>query len=128
MKPDLVLDPERLADCGVLFALVMPRNTRPGTALVAWIIYGALIWAFMKNLVVPRINPTRDARLAMMPGWFFIEHLLFGVGASFGPALRRRFGGAYRPARPSHLGRDHDRERAGRRAEFAGYSISPSSI
>jgi hypothetical protein len=81
------------AGYGVLFALVMPRSTRPGAALVAGLIYGALIWAFMGSLIVPAINPTMHARLAMMSGWFFLEHLLYGVGASLAPALRRRFGG-----------------------------------
>ena len=80
------------AGYGVLFTLVVPRSTRPGAALAAGLIYGALIWAFMGSLIVPAINPTMHARLAMMSGWFFLEHLLYGVGASFGPALRRRFG------------------------------------
>jgi hypothetical protein len=80
------------AGYGVLFALVIPRDTRRGTALVAGLVYGALIWAFMGSLILPRFDPTMHARVAMMAGWFFLEHLLYGVGVSLGPALRRRFG------------------------------------
>jgi hypothetical protein len=76
---------------GVLFAALVRRETRGGTALLAGLAYAIAIFLLMAFVVVPVTNPVMASRTSMMPGTLFIMHLLFGVGVSLAPLLRRRW-------------------------------------
>lgn len=83
---------------GIIFAALLPRGTS-GTAAAGWgVLYGIVIWAGMRYIGVPLVNSTMAARLPMMAGAFFIEHLLFGVTLGITPALVSRLSGQRSPA------------------------------
>ncbi len=76
---------------GVLFALAIPRTARAGAALAYGLGAGIVILLVMTFLVMPWADPTMRARVDLMWGSWIVEHLIFGVGLAFTPALRRRF-------------------------------------
>ena len=74
---------------GVGFALILKRDTLPSSALLWGLAYGVAVWVIMTYLVL-WADPTMRARVLLTPrGWFW-AHLLFGLGVSSAPALRRR--------------------------------------
>ena len=76
---------------GILFALVMSRETSTVAALLAGVIVGIALWAAMDLFVLPRANPTMAARIALMPLGYFVAHVLFGLGLATSPAFIRMF-------------------------------------
>src|ERR1700729_1793846 len=76
---------------GILFALCMSRRTSIVAALFAGIAVGIVIWVAMELVVLPYMNPTMAARIALMPLAYFISHLLFGIGLGLTPVFVRSF-------------------------------------
>ena len=74
---------------GAVFGLILPRGIGWGGALIGGLVYGAIIWVVMAFVGLPLLNSTMSARVNMMQGSFFWEHLLYGIGLSFTPLLRR---------------------------------------
>jgi uncharacterized membrane protein YagU involved in acid resistance len=76
---------------GMLFALFISRRTSTVVALFAGIAVGIVIWVAMDLIVLPSMNPTMAARMALMPLAYFIAHLLYGIGLGMTPVFVRRF-------------------------------------
>jgi hypothetical protein len=75
---------------GVVFALILRRNTTPGVAFLYGLAYAVAVMLVMTYLVTPIGNPVLNARIPMMSGSWIFEHLLYGAGISLVPVLRRR--------------------------------------
>jgi hypothetical protein len=87
---------------GILFALFTSRRTSILGALFVGIGVGIIIWAAMELVVLPCMNPTMAARIALMPAAYFIAHLLYGTGLGLTPIFVRalsRKGHDYVPER-----------------------------
>ena len=76
---------------GILFALFTSRRTSIVAALFAGIVVGIVIWVAMELVVLPYINPTMAARIALMPLAYFIAHLLYGIGLGLTPVFIQTF-------------------------------------
>jgi uncharacterized membrane protein YagU involved in acid resistance len=64
---------------GAIFALMTRGTETLGPALVGGLAYGVMVWAVMTYLVQPWANPTMNDRVALIQGWWFIEHLVYGA-------------------------------------------------
>ena len=78
---------------GILFALCMSRRTSIIAALFAGLAIGIVIWVAMELVVLPYLNPTMAARIALMPMAYFEAHLLYGIGLGLTPLFIRAFSG-----------------------------------
>jgi hypothetical protein len=76
---------------GILFALFISRRTSIIAVLFAGIGVGIVIWVAMELVVLPYMNPTMAARIALMPLAYFIAHLLYGIGLGLTPVFVRKF-------------------------------------
>ena len=76
---------------GILFALCTSRRTSIVAEMLAGIVVGIVIWVAMELVVLPYMNPTMAARIALMPLAYFISHLLFGIGLGLTPVFVRSF-------------------------------------
>ena len=76
---------------GILFALCMSRRTSIVGSLFAGIAVGIVIWVAMELVVLPYMDPTMAARIALMPMAYFVAHLLFGIGLGLTPLFIRTF-------------------------------------
>jgi uncharacterized membrane protein YagU involved in acid resistance len=85
---------------GILFALCMSRRTSIVAALFAGLAIGIVIWVAMELVVLPYMNPTMAARIALMPMAYFVAHLLFGIGLGLTPLFIRTFSRKRRDERP----------------------------
>ena len=77
---------------GILFALCTSRRTSIVAEMLVGIVVGIVIWVAMELVVLPYMNPTMAARIALMPLAYFIAHLLFGIGLGLTPVFVRTFG------------------------------------
>lgn len=76
---------------GILFGLCTSRRTSIVGALFVGIAVGIVIWVAMELIVLPNMNPTMAARLALMPMAYFVAHLLYGIGLGMTPVFVRTF-------------------------------------
>jgi hypothetical protein len=76
---------------GILFALCISRQTSIVPALFVGIVIGVVLWVAMELVVLPYMDPTMAARIALMPLAYFIAHLLFGIGLGMTPIFVRAF-------------------------------------
>ena len=83
---------------GVLFALITPRDVAGAPAIVFGTFAGLAILIIMNLVIVPVINPlSREhlmwgSRPGALPVWVaFVIHMIYGLGLSLAPSLRRRF-------------------------------------
>jgi len=76
---------------GILFALCTSRRTSIVAEMLVGIVVGLVIWAAMDLVVLPYMNPTMAARIALMPMAYFVAHLLFGIGLGLTPIFVRGF-------------------------------------
>jgi len=85
---------------GVLFALMVGwRPAREGQ-MIAWgVAYGLAIWLVRSFGVLPLLNPTMSARVALVPVDWLFQHFLYGVVLAF-CFDRRREARLRRPALP----------------------------
>jgi hypothetical protein len=74
---------------GILFGLAVSRRTSVILALFAGLAIGIAIWAAMELYVLPFLDPTMEARIALMPVAYFVAHVLFGIGLGTTPLLVR---------------------------------------
>ena len=74
---------------GILFGLAISRRTSVILALFAGLAIGIAIWAAMELYVLPFLDPTMAARIALMPIAYFVAHVLFGIGLGITPLLVR---------------------------------------
>jgi hypothetical protein len=82
---------------GVLFSALVRRETTNANALPAGLLYAVGIFLLMVFVVVPVTNQVLADRAPMMLGTLFMMHLLYGVGVSLAPSVRRRFLAATSP-------------------------------
>jgi len=82
---------------GILFAMLVPSTVAPAPALAFGLAMGVATLIVMTLFIVPVVNPSLRSALmwGSAPGSLpvsaaFAMHLLYGVGLSFAPALRRR--------------------------------------
>ena len=76
---------------GILFALCMSRRTSIVGSLFAGIAVAIVIWVAMELVVLPNMDPTMAARIALMPMAYFVAHLLYGIGLGLTPLFIRTF-------------------------------------
>ena len=76
---------------GMIFALFVSRETSTVAALFAGVAIGIALWAAMGFYVLPQMNPTMAARMALMPLGYLAAHILFGVGLAMSPGFMRMF-------------------------------------
>lgn len=77
------------AALGVLFTVVVPARTTAGDALLAGLLFGAVVFLGMTYIFMPLVNPVMDAAMRTQLTWFFVYHLVFGAGVAFAPAIAR---------------------------------------
>jgi hypothetical protein len=84
---------------GILFAAITPREVAPAPALAFGMFAGLAILVMMNLVVLPVVNPYVRSHLmwgsspgaALPVSVAFVMHLLYGLGLSLAPSLRRRF-------------------------------------
>jgi uncharacterized membrane protein YagU involved in acid resistance len=76
---------------GILFGLCTSRRTSIVAALFLGMAVGIVIWVAMELVVLPNMNPTMAARVALMPLAYFVAHLLYGIGLGMTPVFVRTF-------------------------------------
>jgi hypothetical protein len=81
---------------GILFGLATSRRTSRILALFAGIAIGIVVWVAMELYVLPTLDPTMAARVALMPVAYFVAHVLFGIGLGITPLLVRALSGGKR--------------------------------
>jgi hypothetical protein len=81
---------------GILFGLAMSRRSSVILTMLAGIVIGIAIWVAMDLYVLPQMDPTMAARIALMPTAYFIAHVLFGIGLGLTSVFVRAFGGKRR--------------------------------
>lgn len=75
---------------GVIFAGGIGSDTAWGVAFFCGLVYGAIVYFVNTYYALPTVDPVMAARIALDPTAFLIGHLLYGVGVSATPLLRRR--------------------------------------
>jgi uncharacterized membrane protein YagU involved in acid resistance len=76
---------------GILFGLAMSRRTSVMLAMLLGIVVGFAIWLAMDLYVLPFMDPTMAARVALMPEAYFAAHVLLGIGLGMTPLFIRAF-------------------------------------
>jgi hypothetical protein len=91
------------AGFGTFFGAVTHRLRSRPLLIAAGMAYGAIIFLFMAYLVLPQVNPRMLA--FMVPGWFFLYHLAFGLTLALAMLVARkapwRYWFADRPGSPA---------------------------
>ena len=95
---------------GILFGLAMSRRSSVILAMLAGILVGVVIWVAMELYVLPQMDATMAARIALMPMAYFFAHVLFGIGLGLTPLFVRAF------SRERHGRRSRDTRRMDRPA------------
>ena len=80
---------------GIVFGLLLSRRTSLVLALLLGILVGIVIWLAMDLYVLPFMDPTMAARIALMPMAYFVAHVLFGIGLGMTPLFIRAFSGRH---------------------------------
>jgi hypothetical protein len=76
---------------GIIFSvLVLPLETRR-QAFWEGIVYSVMVWVVMSYIVLPLLNHTMSERIALVSGWWFLCHLVFGALLYVTPDLLRAF-------------------------------------
>ena len=83
---------------GVVFAVITPRDVIGAPAIAFGMFAGLAILVMMDLIILPVISPQTRSHLMWgsrphaLPVWVaFVIHLLYGLGLSLAPSLRRRF-------------------------------------
>ncbi len=89
-----------LAACfGWVFAMYTWR-LNPGWSFLAGLAAGGAGWFLMTFLILPWADPVMQARVALIPGWWFIDHLIFGGMLFLTPILSTAGRKPVQPADP----------------------------
>jgi hypothetical protein len=95
---------------GILFGLAMSRRSSVILTMLGGILVGVVTWVAMELYVLPQMDPTMAARIALMPMAYFVAHVLFGIGLGLTPLFVRAF------SRERHGRRSRDTQRMDRPA------------
>jgi hypothetical protein len=76
---------------GVAFSVLVSPLENRRQAFWEGIIYGVIVWAIMSYVVLPFLNHTMSERMAIISGWWFLCHLIFGALLYITPDLLRAF-------------------------------------
>lgn len=76
---------------GIGIAALATREITFAPALAVSLMSGLVILVMMTFFVLPVIDPLMYTRVSAMWTMWIVAHLLYGLGASVAPALRRRF-------------------------------------
>ncbi len=87
---------------GFIFALLMRPKSPTSDAIAFGLIFGIVVWALRTYLTLPAFNPTLSDRATLIPGWWFIAHLVLGASlgslAAIRQSLARRLKTQIRPS------------------------------
>lgn len=72
---------------GIIFAAVFRKELSPSNGIPIGAGFGIFVWAVMTFVVLPLVNPIMRESVSMMPGGWFIGHVLFGMGVGLAPLL-----------------------------------------
>ena len=75
---------------GGLVGLVAARRTA-GRAFGMGLAAGVIIWLGMAYVALPLVDPVMRARVALLGGWWFVYHLIFGCMLFLVPLIDRMF-------------------------------------
>lgn len=75
------------AALGVGYGALMPRFTKPGTALFLGMFYALFEWALATYFILPSVNPVMSERLPLLPAAWFAGHLIYGTALAATPGL-----------------------------------------
>jgi hypothetical protein len=101
---------------GMLFCLMIDRNTTFGRGLAGALLYAAVLLLAMTYVVLPVVNPVMRSRVALAWGPFVFAHVLYAVGLA-----------AVVPLWRSLEARHEERWRRERRARAAGRRLVPQT-
>jgi hypothetical protein len=76
---------------GVAFAALVSRETTVRQAFWSGLGYSVAVWAIMTYIGLPVLDRTMEPRVALIPGAWFLSHLVFGACLLWTPTLRRIF-------------------------------------
>lgn len=79
---------------GVVFAALVDRDLAADRALLAGLVYGVGVWAFMTYAGLPAFDRTMLPRVRLAPGAWFVMHLVYGACLWQTPDYKWRYGGA----------------------------------
>ncbi len=74
---------------GVIFSFITKRVTSSSSEVVAGILFGGAVWAFMTYLFLPVVSPEVIVAREGMEGWWFGYHMVFGFGLGITAPLKR---------------------------------------
>lgn len=80
------------AALGVLFTLLLPKDTTCRQACAAGVAYGVAVMLAMTFVIMPIVNPVMREAVTLFPKSWFIQHVLFGVALGVVPMLWRYSG------------------------------------
>lgn len=75
---------------GVVFAALLSRTTPLPAAALIGILYGLGVWAVMRFLVLPWLDPTMSVRVSVLWWSFLVGHLIYGFALGLLVPMFRR--------------------------------------
>jgi hypothetical protein len=84
---------------GMLFSMRVPRAASVAGTFVGGVAYALGLLLVMTFVVMPAVDPTMFPRVALIPGAWFVGHVLFGAALALVPLLRERLAGLSLSAR-----------------------------
>ena len=76
---------------GFVFASLIRRDATERYSLVAGVGFGICLWIVRTYGTLPLANHIMAERVALSPGWWFFQNIIYGACLYRTPALRRRF-------------------------------------
>jgi hypothetical protein len=76
---------------GFVFASLIRRDATQREALIAGVGFGICVWIVRTYGTLPLANHIMAERVALNPGWWFLQNLIYGACLYGTPALRRRY-------------------------------------
>lgn len=74
---------------GAVFSALIRRRETVFGAFWEGLLFSVGVWLIMTYIGLPIFDRTMIPRAALMPGWWFYEHLIYGACLCITPALRR---------------------------------------
>lgn len=74
---------------GVIFASMIRANASKSQAFWGGLVYGVGVWAVMTYIGLPIFDSVMRERVALMPGTWFLSHLIFGACLYGAPQMKR---------------------------------------
>ncbi len=83
---------------GIIFAALLPARASAGAAFGGGLLWGFFVWVIMTFAVISWLNPTMAARVSLISGAWFFEHLVFGAVLAITPGQVRSLSAEHSPA------------------------------